>query len=304
MIVTVTPNPTIDAWVEIDRLVPDHKLRTRQVALEPGGGGVNVARTLGNLGLESLAVVTAGGRTGALLVERLAAESIAAAVVPVAAETREALMVFDRSTGDEYRFVPAGPELAEAEWRAVLSAAESADGAPDFLVLGGSLQPSVPVAFVRELAAVAGRLGARFVADTSGPALEAAVGAGAFLITPSRRELAELVGAGELGDLEAAARSVVERGVEVVAVSLGPEGALVVTASDAVHVPSHRVEVVSTVAAGDAMVAGTLAGLCRGRPLVDAVRLGVAAGAATCATTESHLCDADDIRALDASLLG
>ena len=304
MILTVTPNPTIDEWAEVDQVVPVHKLRMKVVAFAPGGGGVNISRVLRQLGADAHAVVTAGGRTGLQLGDLLEAARIPTTIVEIAEETRQAQMILDRSTGEEYRFIPDGPTVSEGEWRRLIEVVAGQRVAPEFVVLGGSLPPGMPAEFVQQLASAAHGVGARFVADTSGHALHVAVEAGADIIKPSRRELAELAGVEqEHLDLEAAARVVVRRGVGVVVVSLGEEGAHLFTPELSVRIPSPVVEVQSTVGAGDAMLAGMLASLASGEGVLDAARHGVASGAATCMTPASEVCRPDDVDRLRAAAL-
>ena len=303
MILTLTPNPSVDVSIEVDRLVPDLKLRAELGAFEPGGGGVNVSRVLHRLGAPTLAVVAVGGLSGELVTSQLEATGVPISPVAVREDTRWVWMVHERARASEYRLITPGVPLSPGEWGACLSAVEAGGEAVDYVVLSGGMPPEVPDRFVHDLAGVSARLGARLVVDSHGPTLAAAVTEGAYLIKPSRRELAELSGL-EPADLdyEAAARHVVEQGVANVVVSLGPGGAFLATPELATHVRAPEVEVVSTVGAGDAMVAGLLAGLLEGRPILDATRLGVAAGTAACLTANSRPCRPDDVRRLEAQL--
>jgi 6-phosphofructokinase 2 len=306
-ILTITPSPTVDFTAEVPELVPHRKLRAHISAFQPGGGGVNVARVLHDLGVATTAVVAVGGLPGDIVLDRLHALGIHTVAVPTVAETRWAEMLRERSTGIEYRLIAEASPLDETEWRACVHAVEAAvadpHGAPGAIVLSGSVPPGVPDRFVHELAAVARRAGLPILVDTSGPALAAAVEAGVDLIKPSRGELAALSGTtpGEL-DHEAAARDLVARGVGAVVVSLGADGAFVATRDGHAHFHPPAAAVVSTVGAGDAMVAGILAGLTAGRPVVDATRLGVALGTATCCTPAGQPARPEDVDRLDAAL--
>lgn len=293
MILTVTPNPTIDMAIEVDWLVPEHKLPAELTSFQPGGGGVNVSRVLHSIGLDTLAIVAVGGVSGDVVMTRLADKGIPAIAVPVVGHTRWAETIHETSTNKEYRLVTPGPAMSESEWRSVLAAVDEQTGArrPDTVVFSGALPPGVPPEFVRELAAAAHRRGSRFVADTKGPALVAAVEAGADVVKPSRRELATLVGvqvdpatfdSGEGFDVVRAARAVRERGAKAVVVSLGPHGAFLCSGEAEAFVRPPHVKVLTTVGSGDSMVAGILAGLRTGRSLLDATRLGVAVGTANC----------------------
>ncbi len=294
---TLTLNPSVDLLGETEAVVPRHKLRTQVIQVEPGGGGINVARALLNLGERAEAVFPAGGSSGEEFVRLLKEEGIDNRAIPVSGETRYSIAVRERSTGDQYRFVGTGSPLREAEWRTCLETLVEPP-TTHWVVLSGSFPPGVPHTFVRELNARLREVGSRLIVDTSGDHLFAAVGAGVFLVKPNRKELAALVGfQGDPINLDYAdaARQVVGRGVEAVVVSLDADGAfLTSTTGEEGLIPSPEIEVVSTIGAGDSMVAGIVLGLVRGYSLLDAVRFGVASGAATCLRAGSALCTLDD----------
>ncbi len=306
-ILTVTPSPTVDFTAEVPALVPSRKLRAHISAFHPGGGGVNVSRVLHDLGIATTAVVAVGGLSGEVVVDRLGALGIPTVAVPTVAETRWAEMLRDHSTGIEYRLIAEASPLTEDEWQACVHAVKKAAGDPDrpagAVVLSGSIPPGVPDGFVHELAGVARGLGLPVVVDTSGHALAAAVEAQVDLIKPSRGELAALMGVtrAEL-DHESACRELVGRGVGTVVVSLGHDGAFVATRGAEAWFRPPPTSVVSTVGAGDAMVAGLVAGLAEGRDVVEATRLGVALGTATCLTPAGDPARLEDIERLEAAL--
>jgi 6-phosphofructokinase 2 len=302
-VVTLTLNPAVDVTAEVDELVPYRKLRAELAAHEPGGGGINVARVLHRFGVAVRAVFPAGGLSGADLVAELAREGVPMEVVESSTPTRESITIWVRSTGEHYRILVAGDAIAEETWRACVAQVRAAPQ-PRWVVLSGSLPPGVPPSAVLDIAATAREHGARFACDTSGEALAAAVEAGADLVSPNRRELREVVdpdAAPEEFDHEAAARELVARGVRTVVVSLGEGGAFATSAGGMeTHQPSPPVEVLSTVGAGDSLLAGVVAGLLRGEPLDDAVRRGVATGTATCLEHGSALARPETV----AELLG
>lgn len=294
---TLTLNPSVDLLGETEAVVPRHKLRTQVIQVEPGGGGINVARALLNLGECAQAVFPAGGSSGEEFVRLLEEEGIDSRAIPVSGETRYSIAVRERSTGDQYRFVGSGDPLREAEWRACLEALVEPP-TTDFVVLSGSFPPGVPHKFTSELSARLREVNSRLIVDTSGDHLFAAVDAGVFLLKPNRKELAALVGfEGDPANLDyaEAAREVVGRGVEALVVSLDADGAFFTTQSgEEGLVPSPEIDVVSTIGAGDSTVAGMVVGLVRGYSVLDAVRFGVAAGAATCLRAGSALCTSED----------
>ncbi len=213
--------------------------------------------------------------------------------------------MYEEATTLQYRFNLPGPTLQEGEWRRCLDTIAALDPQPDYLVASGSLPPGVPSDFYAQLARMGQQLGARVIVDTSQQALREAVRAGVFLIKPNLRELSQLAQRelGDEADQEAVAEEIVRSGgCDAMVVSLGAAGVLLVTQHGATRVRAPTVPIRSKVGAGDSMVAGIVLSLARGLPLPDAVRFGVAAGAAAVMTPGSELCRRDDAERLYARL--
>ena len=297
-IVTLTMNPALDVTTTTPKVEPIHKLRCTAPRYDPGGGGINVARTIVRLGGDALAILPSGGATGAHVARLMAEEAVPTQVIPIAGTTRESFTVTDEASGEQFRFVLPGPRLMACERRACFEAVAAALPAPGWLVAGGSLPPGVGNAFYAELAGFCRARGIRFVLDTSGPALAACRGANAFLIKPSATELASLVG-GPLGDesaeLDAALAIRASGYAENVVVSLGARGALIVTRSGHVRMPAPHIAARSGVGAGDAMLGAIVYKLASDVPLVAAVRYGIAAGAAAALAPGTQLMRSDDV---------
>jgi len=280
-ILTLTLNPTIDGSAEAERIEPIHKIRTSNERYSAGGGGINVARVVNALGGNAAAIYLAGGPMGDVLDKLVAGAGIAGEAIRIQGATRIAHSVFERATGTEYRFVPEGPEIAMEEWTSCRTAISRRPW--DYLVASGSLPPSAPAEAYAELAAIARRRHARLVLDTSGKALAAALEEGVFLVKPSLRELETLVGRRLEEDnqrLEAAEGLVRAGKAEVVALSLGRDGALLVTHEDRIRLRAPAVEAKSTVGAGDSFVGAMALNLARGETIANAFTYGVAAGTA------------------------
>lgn len=300
-IVTLTMNPAIDLSSSVDRVVPDRKLRCKHPLSEPGGGGINVGRAIHKLGGEALVCYLAGGVTGEFLRELLDQEGVRQRVLPIKGWTRMNSAVLDESTRQQYRFIAPGPELSEGEWQACLNELAAIRPSPAYLVASGSLPPGVPEDFYARLARLARDFGSRFVVDTSGGALTSAVSAGAYLLKPSLGELSQLAGReirSETQQLEVAQQVVQSGKCEVVLLSLGSEGALMVWAEGSARLRPPPVRVQSTVGAGDSMVGGFLLGLMRGQSLKDSFRLGVAAATAAVMNPGTQLCRREDTERL------
>lgn len=303
-IATLTLNPAVDVSTAVDQVVAERKLRCDAPNPEPGGGGINVARVVRELGGDAVALWTRGGTAGTRLAALLDELGLDHRPLPIAGETREHLIVFERSSGRQFRFGMPGPELDEAELRACVAAIASLDPAPSFLVLSGSLPDAVPDDLYARLIRAAPD-GCRTILDTSGAALAAGIAAGPFLVKPNRNELAALIGGpvDEVADVQAAAHQLIDaHGVGVVVVSLGAGGALACAADGDWRAVAPPVRVRSAVGAGDSMVAGMVVALERGEPLSAALRWGVAAGTAAVLTEGTQLCRRDDVARLHAAV--
>ncbi|MCG6122074.1 MAG: 1-phosphofructokinase family hexose kinase [Microvirga sp.] len=305
-IVTLTLNPSIDGSAETDVVRHTRKVRTVNDRLDPGGGGLNVARALGQLGAPAFAIYCAGGATGDVLDRLLEARGVKGRRIPVAGDTRFAHAVYERSTGHEYRFVPEGPELEGADVESILAALAEADF--DYLVASGSLPRGVASDFYARVSDVAARKGAKFILDTSGEPLRRAVDhGGVHFAKPSRGEFAALIGetVEDPEAIAAAAMRVVESGkVAMLAVTLGHEGAVFASREGVEIAPALDVPVVSAVGAGDSFVAGFTYALANGMSAREAFLMGVAAGSAAVMTPGTELCRRADVEALYARLTG
>lgn len=295
-IVTLTMNPALDITTATEVVRPIDKLRCSTPRYDPGGGGINVAHVADVLGAPATAVFPAGGPAGDAVHNLLVAEGLAVHRIRIAGSTRESFTVDENTTARQFRFVLPGPELTLAEQTECLLALRRAAGPAAMVVASGSLPPGAPPDFYQQVANVCADLGAPFLLDTSGVGLQH-VNSGVFLLKPSLRELRECVGRPleSEGEQLAAAGELIERGcADNILVSLGAQGALLVTRHGAQRFAPVRVSAGSGVGAGDAMVAGVAVGLTRGWPLSKAIRLGIAAGAAMLLTPGTAPCTRAD----------
>lgn len=304
-IVTLTINPALDISTSTLRVVSEHKLRCGPSRIDPGGGGVNVVRTIQRLGGDALAIYAAGGVTGATYRQLLDAEGVRSTAVPLSGTTRESFTVEESESGEQFRFVLQGPEFSEAEWQACLATLEDAIVPGGFVVASGSLPPGVPTDFYARVARLAHQHDARSIVDASGEALEAALAEGVYLVKPSRRELSELVGkvlTDEQSEVDAASELVVRGSSELVALTLGRAGAVLASASGVIRLPVPEVRVQSTVGAGDSFLGAFVWRLSQGCEPEVAFRSAVAAGSATAAKPGTDICTLADVEALEATL--
>ncbi|MCJ7798230.1 MAG: 1-phosphofructokinase family hexose kinase, partial [Polaromonas sp.] len=265
----------------------------------------NVARVLQRLGADCVALFPVGGVQGQHLLQLLAAEQVRSRCVEIAGEARQNFSVLETSSGREFRFVLPGPTLAPAEWQACLDRFADLDPPPRTLVASGSLPPGVPTDFYARLVRLARARGTRVVLDTSGPALGEALQEGVYLVKPSLRELRELTGQplADEGQWRAAAQQLVASGqAELVALSLGAQGALLVSAAQSWRAPALALQVLSATGAGDSFVGAMVWALSREAGLAEALRYGVAAGSAALRSAGTGLCHKADVERLYAEV--
>jgi len=279
LIVTVTPNPSVDRTIEVDTLVRGAVLRARAGRVDAGGKGVNVARALAANGHKARAVLPSGGAEGAQLAALIAMEGIEAVSVPIAAPVRANVSVVEPD-GTVTKLNEPGPALSPDEVEALVSATVTAARDASWVVGCGSLPPGVPDDFYARLVRLLRDTGVPVAVDTSGPALVAVLPAQPVLVKPNAEELAEAAGrpVATLGDAIEAAQELRRRGAGAVVASLGADGAVLVDEGGAVHGEAPVARARSTVGAGDAMLAGFLAAGGAGRDaLAEALAWGAAA---------------------------
>jgi 1-phosphofructokinase len=279
MIVTLTPNPSLDRTVEIPQLRRGEVHRATGGRVDPGGKGVNVARALAANDVATVAVLPSGGAEGAQLAALLAPFGVQTVPVPVTGTVRSNITVVEPD-GTTTKLNEPGPELSPDEAAAVERTVVDLGRRASWVVGAGSLPRGLGNDFYARLVRALRECDTQVCIDASGPPLASAVDAGPDLIKPNAEELAELVGRPlkRFADVVDAAAEVRKRGVATVLVSLGGDGALLVNADEVLHGWAPPVRVRSTVGAGDATLAGYLAGGGRGRTaLVTALAYGTAA---------------------------
>ncbi|MES2795878.1 MAG: 1-phosphofructokinase family hexose kinase [Bacteroidota bacterium] len=295
-ILTITFSPSIDKSTSIPSLLPEKKLICEHPKLEPGGGGINVARAIKKLGGEAIAIYPAGGCNGIIFNQLLQNENISTLNIVSENNTKENLVVLDLSNNHQYRFGMPNVSLNDQEWKNCLKAVEEFEN-PEFIVASGSIPPGVPLNIFAKLAKIAKNKNAKFIIDTSGEALKQATDEGVYLIKPNLHELSKLAGKSELNsaEVEAAAKNIIAKGnCEVVVCSLGAEGAMLITKDVTRTILAPKVLSKSTVGAGDSMVGGIVYSLSKGESLEEAIKYGVACGSAATLNPGTELCKKED----------
>lgn len=293
MIVTLTPNPSVDRTLELPGLTRGAVLRATGVRIDAGGKGINVSRALRANGHATRAVLPSGGREGEQLEDALAELGIPVDAVRIAQPIRSNVSLVEPD-GTVTKVNAPGPCLTLDELQALTARAVDSLTDADWVAACGSLPPGAPDDLLADLVVAAHRVGATVAVDTSGPPLLAALAVGPDLIKPNVEELGAAVGRhlAHLGDVIDAANEVRDRGARTVVVSLGPDGAVLVDDTGAWHATTPPVTPRSNVGAGDSLVAGLLAGGGRGP---EALATGVAYGTAAVQLPGTSVPGPDDL---------
>jgi 6-phosphofructokinase 2 len=299
LIVTVTLNPAIDKSTVTDLIQPEAKQRCSDVFNEPGGGGINVSKALKKLKAESIALFPAGGHNGEKLKSLLAAEEIPFHSIDSSVETRENGVVLESETNHQFRFTFPGKSIEE--WVIKKLVDDILSFSPTYVVASGSLPPGLPDYFYGLIVNTANSVGAKCIVDTSGPALQALKGKNAFLIKPNISELCKMLNVDSLQNNEvadAAQQAVRDGFAELIAVSMGPDGAWLVTTDEKHFASAPVVKKKSTVGAGDSMLAGITYMLQQHQPLQQVINFGVACGSAATMNEGTQLFKIEDVHKL------
>ena len=293
MIVTLTPNPSVDRTIEVDALHRGAVRRARATRVDPGGKGVNVSRALAANRRETTAVLPAGGWEGDQLASLLAPLEVPVVLVPVSGSVRANVSVVEPD-GTVTKLNEPGPQLSPEEVEAVTTATVKAAADAEWLACTGSLPPGAPIDFYAQVVERLGSATVKVAVDSSGAPLVAALEAGPDLIKPNREELAEATGRQllTLGDVVAAAEELRGRGVGAVLASLGSDGAVLVDETGATFGSATIDKARSAVGAGDSMLAGFLAA---GGSGPDALAEALAWGAAAASLPGSRMPTPDDL---------
>jgi 6-phosphofructokinase 2 len=295
MIYTITLNPALDRTLWIDRIRDDVSNRILEERSFAGGKSIDVSKVLKNFGLDNIALGFVGGFAGRELEGRLLNEGIQTDFIRVAGETRTNIIIHEKDTGKQLAFNARGPEIKPSELMQFIEHLEELPCA-DLVAIGGSLPPGVTPEIYRKIITMIKRCRARVVLDVDGDSLRQGIKAKPNVIKPNIHELSELVGRElkEMHEITAAAREINQQGVEIVLVSMGGRGILLVSEGSEYLAVPPAVNVESTIGAGDSSVAGFISGLILGKELKDCLRYAAAAGTATTLRQGTALCQKED----------
>lgn len=299
-ILTITTNPCIDRTVWVNEVVPEKKLRANNTEVEPGGGGINVARAIKAINGNATALYTQGGYTGSYFSEILHTENFPTIAFPINDSTRENTLLIDETSLLEYRIGMAGPTISTDEQEQFLQVL-SKQTHFNYWVLSGSLNPKTPVTFYSKIAELAIHQNIKLVVDTSGAALQQLIQLPLFMVKPNLGELAAITGKSLQSTqsiIEAAQQLAFKSNIKNIVISLGKEGAIMISQEGVYKATPPQVAVKSTVGAGDCMVAGITYMFSQGKTAKQALQYGIACGTAATLYSGYGLCKLEDIERL------
>lgn len=302
-IVTLTINPSVDKSANFNGLIAEQKIRCDSPRYDAGGGGINVSKAIARLGGKSLCVFTAGGSTGERLEKLILEEDIQCKAIPTKNWTRENFVGFDTVSKAQYRFGFPGTALSEIEKEGIIHFIANVKA--KYIVISGSLNEGLSSDFYKSIAILIKKTSIKLIVDTSGEALQKVLETGIYLVKPNIGELAKLIGVERIqpNEVESAAKKLIENGsAEIVVVSLGAEGAILVTKDQTEFVKAPKVEKKSTVGAGDSMVGGMVWALSQNKSLKEVIQWGVSCGTAATMNEGTQLFKLDDAKRLFAGM--
>lgn len=301
-VLTITMNPAIDVNTEADEVHTNQKVRCEKPDYDPGGGGINVARVLQRLGVEVDAFYLAGGLTGNFLEYLLKEEDVSGERLEIKELTRENTSIFDKKTGEQYRFVLPGPSISEEEWKLAFEQIKEKISDYEVVVGSGSLPPGVPVDFYAQLGKLVLDEGKMYVLDTSGDFLIEGVKNGATFIKPNQEEFKELKEQTGASTDDELIQKLFDLGIQNIIHTEGKDGTKLINKQGVKAFKPPEIEVHSSIGAGDSFVGGLVAGLVNGKGSGEAVCYGISTAASTLKSAGTDLCELNDVQNIHADL--
>ncbi len=304
MILTVTANPSVDKRYNVGDFQPGKIHRTANVQYTAGGKGLNVTRIIKTLGEPVTAIGFLGGYAGNYIRDQLLKLKIDHRFITIEGETRSCLNIIGDG-GNQTEILEEGPSISASEVASFLKLYKKLSQNAKIVCASGSLPIGLPAGFYKDLILMAREGNTKFILDTGGRALQRAIEASPFLIKPNRRELENLVGRNlsSISEILSVGKELLARGIEIIAVSLGAEGAVFFYDGFAYRVRIPQITAVNTVGAGDAMVGGIAVSLHRGYHFEELVRMAVACGTASTMIGETGKINLADLERIKERIL-
>lgn len=289
-------NPAIDVTYHVDKLLADQKSRSDLTRRDPGGNGINIGRSFHRMQIDATTFCVIAGDTGKLLQDLIKPQLDNIVYENVSGETRINSTIIELNSHTQYQVTDAGTEIPPLQLQKIISdfVDQTAQGLG---IITGSCQPNVPKDLYAELVSQINQSGGKAIIDSHGEILKQAIKAKPFLIKPNRYELETILGHSlpTITDVAKHARNIQQQGVTHVCVSLGEQGAVLVSPHNSYYAQSLKVPVNNTVGAGDSMVAGLVAGFSLNKSPEDALRYGIACGAGTVMHPGTELFSNDEL---------
>ncbi len=297
-IVTVTLNPAIDKTVTVEQFEYGGLNRIKEQRTDAGGKGINVAKVLRTFDVQVSAIGIAAGYQGQIVRDKLKQLDIHADFLEAAGDTRVNLKMVDESTKRTTELNEPGFYTDAALLERFQRQFSSSVAGASLVVLAGSLPPGAPPDYYRTLTRLAREQGAHTLLDADSEALAAGIDAAPLAIKPNIHELEALIGRklDTMSDTIAAARTLMERGIRYVLVSMGAEGSLLVGKHEAVRASPFPITPMSTVGAGDSMVAALAYSLLTGKSFEDMAKWTSAAGTVTASKPGTEVCSLSEVQ--------
>lgn len=296
-VITVTLNPSIDKTIHLSKLVPYGLNRVKGTRVDPGGKGINVGRVLQSFGIDVTATGLIAGKQGEVLLEHLRDCGIKADFLQIPGETRTNLKIIDESVGQITEINEQGFSVSQDDMESFMLKLDTLSENAEIVILSGSLPPGIPVDFYATCARIAKNKGAKVLLDAEGVVLFEGVKAAPYAVKPNLQELGTLFHAefSSIRQVAESARKLIEDGVEIVIVSMGPEGAVYVTKDQTIKADSWNISVKNTVGAGDAMVGALAYSILKRDTLEEIARLTTAAGTITVSKEGTQFCSFEEV---------
>jgi len=301
MVITLTLNPAVDKTIEIKDFKLNSVNRVTSSMLDAGGKGINVSKTISILQGKSKALGVLAGSTGNFIKKRLDELKIENYFLFIEGETRTNTKIVDPINGTYTDINERGPDISLVDLQKVINSTIEAVEKDGILVLSGSAPGNVSNTIYDDLIKAAGLRGAKTILDADGALLKSGIKASPYMIKPNINELSEFfdTNISTVNEAVKLARSIFEYGVKIIVISLGEKGAIFLTEDECITAEGLNIKALSTVGAGDAMVAAFAYAFERGMPHEEALILATATGAAsalTLGTSPQNLSIVEDLR--------
>lgn len=304
MILTITLNPSIDRRYDVEDFEKGKLFRTDNYQYTIGGKGLNVSKVIKTLGEEVVATGFLGGNSGKFISDGLKEVNIKDRFINISGETRSCLAIISND-GVQTEILESGPLISEYEKNEFLTVYEKLLDGVDIICASGSLPKGISSNIYQDLIKIANKKNKKFLLDTSGEALKLAIEAGPYLIKPNKKELEDLMGISidSEEDLIDAGKSLLNKGIEIVVLSLGGRGALLFNEKHIYRVSLPKVESINPVGSGDAMIGGMAMAISKGWDWENIIRLGAACGTANAMESETGKVDINNVNMISGKII-